>query len=185
MRRAASRPDPVAVTLLCGALALAFFAGRMSVSGESGPRQTPRSPATFAPEANPPADAPTVGSYRAIVTRIIDGDTVEARIPIWLGQEIITKVRLRGIDAPEIDGACGAERHRAEAARDRLAALIGGEPVTLTHIGPDKYSGRVVARVMTGAPDRLADAGALLVSEGLARRYSGKRRESWCQLAGN
>ena len=105
-------------------------------------------------------------------------------MPIWLGQEIITKVRIRGIDAPEIAGACGQERTQAEAARERLAALIGGAPVTLAEIGPDKYSGRIVARLMTGAPDHPVDAGAALVSEGLARRYSGKRREGWCRLAG-
>jgi hypothetical protein len=37
---------------------------------------------------------------------------------------------------------------------------------------------------MTGAPEHPVDAGALLVAEGLARRYSGKRREGWCRLAG-
>jgi endonuclease YncB( thermonuclease family) len=167
------------MALLCAALALAFGAGRWS-AGETG----------RLPEASPDAaallsgDEIAAGSYRATVTRVVDGDTVEARVPIWLGQEIITKVRLRGIDAPEIAGACGAERVRAEAARDRLGALIAGAPVTLAEIGPDKYSGRVIARLMAGAAGRQVDAGALLVSEGLARRYSGKRREGWCQIAG-
>jgi endonuclease YncB( thermonuclease family) len=166
--------------LLCGALALAFGAGRWSAS------RTPAPTAEVQRAENAPVSAQfaAVGSYRAIVTRVIDGDTVEARVPIWLGQEIITKVRLRGIDAPEMAGACGAERSLAEAARDRLASLIAGGPVTLAEIGPDKYSGRVVARLMTGAPEHLLDAGALLVSEGLVRRYSGKRREGWCRLAG-
>ncbi len=81
-------------------------------------------------------------------------------------------------------GACGAERTQAEAARDRLASLIGDRPVTLNDIGPDKYSGRVVARLHTGDPQALVDAGATLISEGHARRYNGKRRDGWCQLAG-
>jgi endonuclease YncB( thermonuclease family) len=180
MARKPSASDPLAMLLLCGALALAFGIGRWSASGTPAPR------AGAQVAANVPGAAPfaMVGSYRATISRVIDGDTVEARVPIWLGQEIITKVRLRGIDAPEIAGACGAERAQAEAARERLATLIANGPVTLTEIGPDKYSGRIVARLMTGAPDNLSDAGALLVSEGLARRYSGKRREGWCQLAG-
>jgi endonuclease YncB( thermonuclease family) len=170
--------------LLCGVLALAFGAGRWSAGGAS-PPQTEAHQAAGLRETTPAGvHAAGIGSYRASITRVVDGDTVEARVPIWLGQEIITKVRLRGIDAPEIAGACGAERTQAEAARDRLAILIGQGPVTLAEIGPDKYSGRIVARLMTGAPEHLVDAGALLVSEGLARRYSGKRREGWCQLAG-
>jgi endonuclease YncB( thermonuclease family) len=169
--------------LLCGALALAFGAGRWSAS-HAGRQTSPAVDAGTAESISGATQLAGIGSYRATVTRIVDGDTVEARVPIWLGQEIITRVRLRGIDAPEIAGACGAERTQAEAARERLASLIGNGPVTLAEIGPDKYSGRIVARLMTGAPEHPVDAGALLVSEGLARRYSGKRREGWCQLAG-
>jgi micrococcal nuclease len=186
MRRARSHSDPVAMLLLCGVIALAFMAGRWTAHGPSSgvPDRAAATTAQVPDAALARVAIAKVGSYRAVVVRVIDGDTIEARIPIWLGQEIITKVRLRGIDAPEIAGACGAERQQAEAARDRLAMLIAGGPVTLTEIGPDKYAGRVVARLMTGAPEHFVDAGALLVSEGLARRYNGKRRDSWCQLAG-
>jgi endonuclease YncB( thermonuclease family) len=34
------------------------------------------------------------------VLRVIDGDTFEARIRIWPGHDVTTKVRLRDIDAP-------------------------------------------------------------------------------------
>lgn len=125
-----------------------------------------------------------IGTYRASVIRVIDGDTLEARVFVWPGHEIVTKVRLRGIDAPEIKGACGPEIRQAEAARDRLAALIGDRIVSLAEIGPDKYHGRVVARVMSAGTDRPVDAGAVLVAEKLARPYGGKRREGWCVLAG-
>jgi micrococcal nuclease len=125
-----------------------------------------------------------LGSYRAQVLRIIDGDTVEVRVPVWLGQELVTKVRLRGIDAPEIRGACGSEREQALKARDRLEALVAGKPVWLTEIGPDKYHGRVVARLMTGEESRPVDAGAALLREGHARAYDGKARMGWCALAG-
>jgi hypothetical protein len=39
-------------------------------------------------------------TYRADVLRVIDGDTFEARIRIWSGFEITTRVRLRAIGAP-------------------------------------------------------------------------------------
>jgi endonuclease YncB( thermonuclease family) len=121
------------------------------------------------------------GAYRAHLVKVVDGDTVEVRVHVWLGQEVITRVRLLGIDAPEIAGACGPERIQAVAARDRLAALMGDGPVTLVDLRPDKYFGRVVGRVLTGAGD---DAGAMLVREGLARPYSGGRRQGWCALPG-
>ena len=35
-----------------------------------------------------------------------------------------TKVRLRGIDAPELKARCRAERDMAEAARDALTAIL-------------------------------------------------------------
>jgi micrococcal nuclease len=134
----------------------------------SAPGPTPLSPPRLA-----------LGTYAAEVTRVIDGDTVEARVAVWMGQDVVTKVRLRGIDAPEIRGACGPERDQAIAARDALAKLVGQRPVTLAEIGPDKYFGRVVARLLT-AEGR--DAGAALVADGLARPYGGKRRESWCPI---
>ncbi len=120
-------------------------------------------------------------AYRAHLVKVVDGDTVEVRVHVWLGQEVITRVRLLGIDAPEIAGACGLERIQAVAARDRLAALMGDGPVTLVDLRPDKYFGRVVGRVLTGVGD---DAGAMLVREGLARPYSGGRRQGWCALPG-
>ena len=35
------------------------------------------------------------------VVRTIDGDTFEARVHLWPGLDMTTRVRLRGIDAPE------------------------------------------------------------------------------------
>ena len=107
--------------------------------------------------------------------KVVDGDTVEVRVHVWLGQEVITGLRLLGIDVPEIAGACGPERSQAIAARNRLAALMGDGPVTLGDLRPDKYFGRVVGRVLTGAGD---DAGAMLVREGLAWPYSGGTRQA-------
>ena len=165
--------------------ALVFVAG-LSAGLLSHEMMTQKAQAASGGIAGPQPDAPaasapglTPGTYAAEVTRIIDGDTVEARVAVWMGQDVVTKVRLRGIDAPEIRGACGPERDRAIAARDALARLVGPRPVMLAEIGPDKYFGRVVARLVT-ADGR--DAGAALVADGLARPYGGKRRESWCAL---
>lgn len=44
------------------------------------------------------------------VVRVIDGDTLEARVHLWPGLEMMTRVRLRGIDAPELKAHCPEER---------------------------------------------------------------------------
>ena len=177
--------DATASVILVAGLAFAFHAGRHYPAAPAHPGLLPqKTHAEPAPVAFFPLVSSPVGSYRAQVTKVIDGDTIEARVQIWPGQEIITKLRLRGIDAPEIKGACGPEVKQGEAARDRLAALIGNQMVIVTEIGPDKYYGRVVARILTTGVDGPVDAGTVLVSERLARPYGGKRRESWCILAG-
>lgn len=122
---------------------------------------------------------PLMGAYRAQVLNVIDGDTVEARVHVWMGQEVLTRIRLKDIDAPEMTGACGAERELALASRNRVAALVGSTDILLMDVKPDKYFGRVVARIV-GTDGR--DVGNLLLEEGLARPYRGGRREAWCPL---
>lgn len=118
-------------------------------------------------------------THGAQVLRVIDGDTVAVRVVVWLGQELVTKVRLKGIDAPEINGACPSEIQRAIAARDALVALIDAQPVLLTQVGQDKYGGRVVARLVVASGQ---DAGAALVAAGHARPWRGRRETAWCSL---
>lgn len=115
--------------------------------------------------------------HPAEVLRVHDGDTFEARVRIWPGMEVTTKVRLRGIDAPEMRGKCESERSKALAARDMLARLLAEGHVGISRIGQDKYGGRVDADVSTA---RTADVAQALLARRLARRYDGGRRESWC-----
>jgi len=42
------------------------------------------------------------GGHPAEVLRVLDGDTFEARVKIWPGMEITTRVRLRGIAGNEV-----------------------------------------------------------------------------------
>src|SRR6266545_5154996 len=83
------------------------------------------------------------------VIRTIDGDTFEARVHLWPGLDLSTRVRLRGIDAPELKASCAQELRMAQAAGDALHGLLDEGEVAIYHIGPDKYNGRVVADVAT------------------------------------
>jgi endonuclease YncB( thermonuclease family) len=117
------------------------------------------------------------GYHPTEVLRVIDGDTFEARVHVWPGTDISTRVRLRDIDAPEFKARCMEERNKAEAARDRLRALLDEGDVVITHVGLDKYGGRVLASVSTR---RTPDVSSALLQAGLVRSYDGGRRDGWC-----
>jgi len=111
------------------------------------------------------------------VIRTIDGDTFEARVHLEPGLELTTRVRLRGIDAPELKASCAQELRMAEAAGDALRGLLDQGEVAIYHIGPDKYGGRVVADVATRRTPNVSDA---LFAGGHVRKYDGGHRIGWC-----
>lgn len=105
------------------------------------------------------AQAPTI--------TVVDGDTVR------VGSE---KIRLMGLDAPEMRCRCAYECRLARAATDRLRQLISRGYVTIDRRGRDKY-GRTLAVIRVGG-EPVAE---VLIREGLARRYDGRaKRGEWC-----
>lgn len=122
------------------------------------------------------AAPPFEGPVRARVLKVLDGDTFLAEAELWPGQHLQIHVRLRGIDAPENKARCAAERERAAAAREALARYLGDE-VRISNIIGAKYYGRVLADV---AGTDGGDVSRQMLRDGLARPYSGGRREGWC-----
>src|SRR5262249_41531763 len=138
-------------------------------------------PATDAapPPARAEAAAAFQGSVGADVLKVIDGDTFEADAKIWLGQSVDVRVRISGMDAPELHARCSSELARAKAARDYLANRIANGTVWLSDVRYDKYGGRVRATVHDAQGDVAAD----MIRQGLARPYHGERRRSWCAVS--
>jgi micrococcal nuclease len=129
-----------------------------------------------------PATATEVifGPYAGRVTSVIDGDTLEVRVMVWLGQEVVTRVRIDGIDTPEKRGKCQREKDMAEQARAMTEQLLADSEIALYDIQNDKYGGRVRARVVTRSGE---DIGQMLIKSGLARPYKGEARQPWCSVA--
>lgn len=115
--------------------------------------------------------------HAAEVVQVVDGDTFTARVRLWPGMDMTTKVRLRGIDAAEMHAACASERERAVAAREALRTMLAQGQVAIFNVGPDKYFGRVVADVSTRD---IANVSQALLARGEVRAYAGGRRRSWC-----
>lgn len=116
------------------------------------------------------------GPVAAEVERVVDGDTLEVRALIWLGQSLNVRVRIEGVNTPELKGRCPEETRRAQAARAYLVQRLGGAEIRLTSIAYDKYGGRVRAAVS----DNAGDVATALIAKGFARPYHGERRLSWC-----
>jgi endonuclease YncB( thermonuclease family) len=107
----------------------------------------------------------------------IDGDTFAARVHLEPGIDLNTRIRLRGIDAPELKGQCAQEIRMAEAAGNALNRLLRDGAVTIYNIGPDRYPGRVVADVAT---THTPNVSAALLGSGHVRSYTGGHRSGWC-----
>ena len=105
-------------------------------------------------------------------TCVVDGDT------FWLAGE---KIRIADINAPETHGArCPSERAQGEAATRRLIGLLNAGPFVLeTGARPVDRYGRLL-RTITRRGQSLGD---MLVREGLAARWRG-RRSDWCGVEG-
>jgi endonuclease YncB( thermonuclease family) len=114
--------------------------------------------------------------HAVVVLYTVDGDTFDGRVALWPGYELNTRVRLRGIDAPERHAACEAELKKAEASTKALRAILAEGGVAIYNVGPDKY-GRVVADVATRNTPNVSQA---MVAAGHARIYLSGRRGSWC-----
>ena len=133
--------------------------------------------ADFASAPQRLADEALAGPVSAVVERIIDGDTVDVRAHIWLGQSLTVRVRIDGVDAPEMRSACAAERLLAASARDYLARRLLNKEIRLLRVVYDKFGGRVRAEIS----DTEGDIARALIAEGLARPYHGERRQPWCE----
>ncbi len=160
-------------------LAAVTFAIGLGVGATIGPVTASRSISDASPPAQPAARDYSVAraSYPVEVLRVVDGDTFEARVNLWPGLDITTRVRLRGIDAPEMKARCGEERIKAEAAREALRAILDQGEVGIAQVSLDKYGGRVLASASTRAT---SDVSAALLAAGIGRRYSGGQRDGWC-----
>ena len=100
---------------------------------------------------------------------VIDGDTFDYG-PM--------RVRIADIDTPEMHGQCPYETALAARATQRMRALLAAGSFELHALGngrdEDRYGRKL--RIVTRGGRSLGD---VLVAEGLARTWTG-RREPWC-----
>lgn len=121
------------------------------------------------------------GPYTFELLKVIDGDTFRARVHVWLGQSVEVKVRLKGVDTPEMNGKCAAEKKLARQAKAFAENWLKENPAQLVDVHYGTYAGRVLASVQRRGTPNAADKSlsAALLAENLAKPYKG-RRARWC-----
>jgi len=116
------------------------------------------------------------GPIVADVVSVYVGDTLTVDAHPWPQITMRVSVRVNGIDTPEIRGKCEEEKVLAQNART-LTKEMTDQKVLLRNIFLGKYAGRVVADVYAENGAKIAET---LVSQGIAYRYDGGARRSWC-----
>lgn len=122
----------------------------------------------------------SLNTYDAKVVSVVDGDNLKVIVSIWIDNEIYPSIRVRGIDTPEKNGKCAREIELAEQAKALTAMMVANGRVRLSNVGPDKYNRRYLADVTLRDGRKLS---SVLISEGLARRYDGKKKSNWCAVS--
>lgn len=105
---------------------------------------------------------------------VVDGDTIR------LGQR---RIRIVGIDAPEVRGQCVAETRLAEAATLRLRQLLNEgafEMVGRLDEPRDRYGRELKSLRRRQAEGNYVSIAAEMRDGGHARRYMGGLRGGWC-----
>jgi len=111
------------------------------------------------------------------VISVYDGDTLRVNIdsfPDIIGKNI--RIRIKGIDAPEIKGKCQKEIDLAIMARDYLRNAINQSSlIELRNIERGKYF-RIVGELYIDGKNISNN----LLKRKLAYYYNGGKKKSWC-----
>jgi len=119
-------------------------------------------------------------TYDAVLTRVIDGDTVAFQanfLPEPLKKEL--SIRVFGVDTPEkgFRASCPSENEKGLAASAFTKAQINAATKhQIIIMDWDKYGGRVLGDVLLdGKSLRI-----MLIEKGYAREYYGEAKTTWC-----
>jgi len=113
--------------------------------------------------------------YKAEVTRVVDGDTVDAFIDLGFDLHAKQRVRLFGIDTPECRTRDLVEKAAGLKAKERLKCLLKegkNKCVIETRLDKKGKYGRVLGTLYMDKKN----LNTTLVKEGHAKRYNSEKR---------
>ena len=120
-------------------------------------------------------------TYNIELLRVVDGDTIDAKIDLGFDVSVKKRVRFLGVNAPESRTRDLEEKARGLAAKDRVKQLLEGtKTIQLKSHGVGKY-GRCLGELHIDVVDgqqkmTLESVNELLIKEGHAVEYHGGKR---------
>ncbi|MBA4137559.1 MAG: hypothetical protein C0518_09610 [Opitutus sp.] len=113
-------------------------------------------------------------TYAAVISRVVDGDTLAITVALPRGYHYEMKLRLRGLDCPEMDTDAG------KAAKRFTASLVASATaVTIYTTKPDKYDRYLADVFLTSADGEDVFLNNELLKAGHAVRMDEYRLEDW------
>ena len=123
--------------------------------------------------------------YKAVVDRVVDGDTIDVTIDLGFKVWKKMRVRMEGINTPESRTRDLEEKKRGLAAKDRLVEILkyNNNECTLKVSGVGKF-GRAIASVYVDTLSPASDKSSMteinvnkqLIEEGHEVAYDGGKR---------
>ena len=107
-------------------------------------------------------------AYKAIITNVVDGDTVDVNVDLGFKVYSKQRIRLAGIDTPE-RGQPGYQE-----AKDRVTELVLNKEVCLQTFKASKFGYYLGILVVVDGHPSLND---ILLEENLAKLYDGGKKE--------
>jgi len=116
--------------------------------------------------------------YKATAIKVVDGDTIDCEIDLGFHIKVVKRVRLAGIDTPELNSEDVLVREDAIAAKKYVEGWLGVVPFCIkTELDrSDKY-GRVLGWIYplsAGVEDQAQSLNNVLVEAGHAQWYGEK-----------
>jgi len=106
--------------------------------------------------------------FQVNLIRVVDGDTVDVEFHIWIDIILRKRIRLYGIDTPEV---IGAEKEEGVVVRDYLVDRLEGKEIYLSVQKPTEKFGRVVGTIFIKEDGILVNINEELVEKGFAKEY--------------
>ena len=115
-----------------------------------------------------------MNQFKARCISVYDGDTLTVILDLGFGISYTAKLRLYGLNTPEIRCTNPKEKALGKEARDFLRELILNKDIIVEIMGVGKY-GRQLAQVYYNGKC----INDLLIKKGYAREYFGGARKGW------
>ena len=110
--------------------------------------------------------------YNAKLSKVIDGDTIDADIDLGFQTFVKQRIKLYGVDTPQSRSKVTTEKEEGIKAKNKLIELLPKDFKVRTVLNKRGKFGRVLGHVYTVDPDgKEVNINETMVKEGYATKY--------------